>query len=555
MARRKERKNTYQLVFPIFFATLSLLYVVQNIFHYLTFLMSGSNIEENFYFYKSGQASKSFNNRLKSLGKHVPTLLTKCEKRMRHMCSTLRSKLNWMEQMNCPKALEQWKGEAGTSEIKHVFDELKCHKIMHVPGSHTHISAVDMVWYSDTRDQVLSLVDPSLYVLDYERSSILPEPIKSPVDSLKYCALGHFPLTLAGWKQTIDSMPRVSSTAPAYTVPSPEIWSASKKFSWLPSEFYVDTDGTTSIKSYINNLHPVKHAEMYPIIAKAFSRFVPIFEQVITDAVYPQPYHIENNRGMWYSTSTKFPCDHGAKDYKEKYEKWKAAVNFKDATPCTPVVFHRPIPPQSLRNRQLQVVVKMSNIMLTPELPEYNGDNWHVEAMSNERIIATGVFYYDVHNTTKGTISFRERDPSSDTETLTQELGQINIKDGLCFAFPNSYQHKLSGFKLDNPSKPGHHKMLQFYLIDPSTRILSTEIVPPQQKSWWAEQVLSTKPICLLPLVVADIILDNIDYPFSAKDAKSTRDETTKERRKINERMNMAYFVPTFVFDEDDYRS
>ncbi|KAJ1933677.1 hypothetical protein GGF37_006643, partial [Kickxella alabastrina] len=193
-----------------------------------------------------------------------------------------------MEQMNCPKALEQWKGEAGTcglskAEIKHVFDELKCHKIMHVPGSHTHISAVDMVWYSDTRDvsngnkdnvadalrqcavrlesilsshrnrsiaydsekQVLSLVDPSLYVLDYERSSILPEPIKSPVDSLKYCALGHFPLTLAGWKQTIDSMPRVNSTAPAYTVPSPEIWSASKKFSWLPSEFYVDADGTT----------------------------------------------------------------------------------------------------------------------------------------------------------------------------------------------------------------------------------------------------------------------------------------------------------------------
>jgi Protein of unknown function (DUF4246) len=34
-------------------------------------------------------------------------------------------------------------------------------------------------------------------------------------------------------------------------------------------------------------------------------------------------------------------------------------------------------------------------IHLTPEKPEYAGGAWHVEGMMNERIVSTGIYYYE----------------------------------------------------------------------------------------------------------------------------------------------------------------
>lgn len=49
----------------------------------------------------------------------------------------------------------------------------------------------------------------------------------------------------------------------------------------------------------------------------------------------------------------------------------------------------------SLAGRTVQVIVKLANIILTPEQPKYHGGSWHVEGMRNERIVASGIFYYD----------------------------------------------------------------------------------------------------------------------------------------------------------------
>ena len=40
------------------------------------------------------------------------------------------------------------------------------------------------------------------------------------------------------------------------------------------------------------------------------------------------------------------------------------------------------------------VIVKLANIVLTPEKPRYEGGSWHVEGMMNERIVASGIYYY-----------------------------------------------------------------------------------------------------------------------------------------------------------------
>ncbi|KAK5665546.1 hypothetical protein QVD99_007892 [Batrachochytrium dendrobatidis] len=63
--------------------------------------------------------------------------------------------------------------------------------------------------------------------------------------------------------------------------------------------------------------------------------------------------------------------------------------------------------PVSLRGRNLQVIVKLTNIQLTPSKPKYDKGNWHIEGPINESIVATGLYYYDVENITTPKLDYR----------------------------------------------------------------------------------------------------------------------------------------------------
>ncbi|KAJ1644474.1 hypothetical protein LPJ64_003840, partial [Coemansia asiatica] len=201
-------------------------------------------------------------------------------------------------------------------------------------------------------------------------------------------------------------------------------------------------------------------------------------------------------------------------------------------------------------------------------------------ALANERIIATGIYYYDVENITENELDFRERvdeediyyeqsdergldlaygmftrmreegEEDNDYEIpISQEIGGIRSKKGRCLVFPNIYQHQVSGFELADKTKPGHRKILAFFFIDPSTRIPSTEIVPPQQQEWWAERAMETNPLADLPLIIKRGILEKVKYPISLKDAKKLRLELMDERSSQNPTIN-EYFRPDFNFCE-----
>jgi len=66
-------------------------------------------------------------------------------------------------------------------------------------------------------------------------------------------------------------------------------------------------------------------------------------------------------------------------------------------------------------HRGLQVIVKLANIELTPEKPEYEGGTWHVEGQLNEHICATALYYYDSSNITTSRLAFRQQ---SSTDTI-----------------------------------------------------------------------------------------------------------------------------------------
>ncbi|KAJ1888929.1 hypothetical protein LPJ71_008339 [Coemansia sp. S17] len=102
--------------------------------------------------------------------------------------------------------------------------------------------------------------------------------------------------------------------------------------------------------------------------------------------------------------------------------------------------------------------------------------------------------------------------------------------------------------KLEDSTKPGHCKMLTFYVVDPSTRIPSTEIVPPQQQDWWIEDVLSSEPLGSLPHLIIDRIMNRVDYPISLKDAKRLRQDMMAEYEHVACDISYHNFEPCFDY-------
>ncbi|KAJ2063044.1 hypothetical protein GGI17_001991 [Coemansia sp. S146] len=553
---------------------------------------------------------------------------TLSEQRIRRMSSAIRAKSGWLNKSQSAEICERWKTEAKAQnltdlEVDYVFAELEYYASLHKADTNIMLGAVDGVWCSDSlidddttkalkeyvailehvpardkdwhpnsNDQVLNLIHPSLFPLIYKHSSVLSEPIVSPLAALELKTFGSFPGTPLNWSRTLNPPPNkdesdedytkrlnlehslpVGDAQPNFYVPLPSVPYASDKFCWLPSEFRVDSDGATTIESYINNLHPRKHAALYPIIGSIFSKFVPMLEQAVTDLVHPRKERVIPRPYSWFQYNGPEPKDYDAEDYEEQLEQWEKNKIFIHPQPKPFVAPDRPTTPYCLRGRRLQAIVKMSNIELTPEKPDYDGGNWHVEAMANERIIATGIYYYDVENIAESNIQFREsvnedisyeqhdhrgfalaygmdeRD-TYDGPPLEQEIGHIDIKNGRCIVFPNIYQHQVSSFKLADPTKPGHRKILAFFFIDPSTRIPSTEIVPPQQQSWWTESALSTSPLGELPLLVTEGILNQVDFPISLDEAKNIRLELMDERSVSNTNISEYKFAPLFFLCE-----
>jgi hypothetical protein len=153
------------------------------------------------------------------------------------------------------------------------------------------------------------------------------------------------------------------------------------------------------------------------------------------------------------------------------------------------------------------VIVKLANIVLTPEKPDYNGGAWHVEGMGNEAIVATAIYYFSQENVTQSSLAFREAvfqvDNESDFEQnddvgleliyglsncggLHQELGAINTNCGRIMAFPNVFQHRVQPFTLVDKERSGHRNILAFFLCDPAAKIESSATILPLRRDWWS---------------------------------------------------------------------
>ena len=155
--------------------------------------------------------------------------------------------------------------------------------------------------------------------------------------------------------------------------------------------------------SYINNLHPNYHQELYAIIEQVVARAIPLWNRTLSRPTFPSP-RVELPQGSWgYAEHPDEPeLIDGENDdeYDNRYQAWSES---RIVVQPEPGDFKPPAeapddhdghtaetsqvePLVDLRKQfgKLQIIVKLANIHLTPEKPSYAGGSWHVEGQANE---------------------------------------------------------------------------------------------------------------------------------------------------------------------------
>jgi hypothetical protein len=444
-------------------------------------------------------------------------------------------------------------------------------------------------WHPGSDEKVLDLVHPSLWPLVYGTSRIIADRYIPLSRCLEFCGGGvptHRP-TRPRLERLSDYIPSIRDRGEG------EKRALSTKFQWLPCD--VDIAGEKPrIQSYINNLHPIQHADLYPIIEELVEKSLPAWDLVCRSTsgdIEFQRFEIVTEvarecRTPEYCATTRGYCDqrnvpeeilqqHGnivgddtdvtwydAK-FNEVAESW-----FKETHPVKrPNVVTKPAYPinvDSVKSKgffddgsRIQVIVKLANIHLTPEKPTYDGGSWHVEGQLNEHICATALYYYDSENITNSHLAFRSRadkeelameirheqnDYSGIEEILAinargkklQRIGSVLTREGRALFFPNVYQHQVEPFELQDKTRPGHRKIVALFLVDPVIPIISTGNVPPQQKDWWADTVMGFEPLRSLPNEIKEMITEEVTHPVSLEEAKRIRERLMKERSSQN---------------------
>ncbi|KAJ2223892.1 hypothetical protein IWW45_008230, partial [Coemansia sp. RSA 485] len=483
------------------------------------------------------------------------TWKTTTETNMIQISAKIRSRPEWENELDNKTIREQWVAEMKSNRrltdkqaaytIAELFYYAKLQASARSCGSDAKLSGVNMLWYTDIPENsdlaqefnaslskmleklpkaqyrrppknkynhvFEQIVDPSLYSLVYKSTPILPKPMTSPQDALHLPSFGSVPGSIDGWRQAVRDLnasmtekdkendSEQSEAASASFVPFNEKYldlaNPSERHA-LPTDIYVNQDGSVEFKSYINNIHPEEHADMYVSISKIIAKAIPLLEQVLTDWEHPRDLRIPYD----YDNSLKFPVEHPAKlgkfdenceeyddyAYYRAVDEWRETII--DATP-DPEEFvepERPFIPYSLRNKNLQVVIEITD-----------KDMISLYDTASESIIATAVYYYKVHNGKPLSIEF--------LEAVESDMSRIGD------AYDLLAHEILFGASTDEKTES---------YTQPAVRIVSTAIVPPQQKDWWAKTVSSVPSRASnLPLEAQDMVSEHVDIPMSFEKA------------------------------------
>ncbi|SPO01758.1 uncharacterized protein DNG_04431 [Cephalotrichum gorgonifer] len=172
------------------------------------------------------------------------------------------------------------------------------------------------------------------------------------------------------------------------------------------------------------------------------------------------------------------------------------------------------------RAQGLQIYVKIQSIELTPERPRYEGGDRALDGLLNEHVVTSSIYMFDVENVADGGVSLSfsvqaqlgpvedvcEVSPGSESRKRLismyamddlvegkaphwQVLGSVAASEGRVVSFPSILQYRMGHVELRDLSKPGHVRFIALSLADPNYHVVSTKRVLPQSFDWWEQDV------------------------------------------------------------------
>ncbi|KIM39109.1 hypothetical protein M413DRAFT_447453 [Hebeloma cylindrosporum] len=487
----------------------------------------------------------------------------------------------------CPPPLVVYNGDVVKSDTA-VSTELKASLQHAVKVFQDKVPERLKDWHPGSNEKVWDLVHPSLFPLIYGRTRVLTNGETTTLeDCIKRCGQGEI-AEVPPEEQTVEARANSGSGytwQPDYHIQNP----FSAKFQWLPCEVDISSQ-EAKITSYINNLHPAQEKPLYDLVAKLITSSIPLWNlslAPLADPGFRHGHRIEYGSAEYDPDPENGPETDGPQqepgedddDYWDRrgvwYEETRQVVLPEPSDPFSPL----PEPAKfdlkaRYAERGLQVIVKLANIELTPEKPEYEGGSWHVEGQMNEHIVATSLYYYSCENVTTSTLSCRQLVSEEETIDIgyqqnyhewlsevfgcenegptVQEIGGVETREGRLLTFPNILQHRVGPFKLADPTKPGHRKIVALFLVDPNIKVISTAHVPCQQQEWWwnLTRGKENRQIAGLPVELQDHILEEVDFPLSLQEAKALRLELMEERKAFVVDHGKAFEGATFSLCE-----
>jgi hypothetical protein len=264
-------------------------------------------------------------------------------------------------------------------------------------------------WHPNSDNQVLDLVHPSLFPLVYGRTRIIRDKLLTIDDGINLSGAGEAP--------PIQSRGSYDNTL-------------SEKFQWLPCDVSFEPSKHGSFKcritSYINNLHPKDHADLYRVIEGILDCAVPLWNVTLTGLkLGPKQNRIKYKDVTYDPDPENMPdserppqeADEDEDDYWDRIWEWEKSV--RKVVQPEPGEFQHPFVPKYkflegeadtsriltpeqtvdlYRDYQgMQVIVKLANIHLTPEKPNYPGGSWHVEGQL-VIIVSPQFLVFAIHN-------------------------------------------------------------------------------------------------------------------------------------------------------------
>lgn len=123
-------------------------------------------------------------------------------------------------------------------------------------------------WHPGSDGLVRDLVHPSLYCFRRGATPQLADAdIEGVEESSEALGLGHLIRNIGGGRVAKADVPRRQRWERTFD--------SVEGLAWLPSEFIVGINGTVALDSYINNLHPKAHPDLYVAIVSAFQPPIP----------------------------------------------------------------------------------------------------------------------------------------------------------------------------------------------------------------------------------------------------------------------------------------